>query len=302
MRKLVIDERYETVRLDHYMTDVLGDYSRSQVQRFIEDGSILVNQEVAKANYRLKEDDVINVDISEEDFVLKPIEMDLEVIYEDDYLLIVNKEAGLIVHPSESSKDQETLVNGLLAYTSQLSDLGGELRPGIVHRLDKDTSGLLVVAKTNEAHEKLVEMLKQRDIVREYIAIVHHKFNHQQALVDAPIGRDPHDRKKMTVTHVNSKDAKTYLTLVEEFKDYSILKAKLDSGRTHQIRVHCQYIKHPVVGDEMYGYRNTLEMQGHALHSYHLAFNHPITNEKLDFEIDLPMRMKGILEEIRRQD
>lgn len=301
MRKIIIDEEFEDTRLDQFMTDVLAEYSRTQVQKFIESKDILLNGEKAKSNYRLKEDDVVTYEIEAKSTELQAIKMDLDIVYEDEWLMVVNKPAGLIVHPAPSSLDQVTLVNGLLAYTDKLSDLNGEYRPGIVHRLDKDTSGLLIVAKTNQAHEKLVEMLKKRDIDRQYRALVHHVFNHKQALVDAPIGRDHRNRIRMAVTHVNSKEAKTYISLVDSFSDYSILNAKLDSGRTHQIRVHCQYIKHPIVGDKLYGYKNTIEMEGHALHAYKLAFEHPITQEAMEFEIDIPERMKLVIEELRRQ-
>lgn len=300
MSKIIIEEEFEGTRLDHFMTDFLSEHSRSQIQKFIESGEILVNDDLSKANYRLKENDRITYEIIEEDIEISAKDMDLDIVYEDDHLLIVNKDAGVIVHPSDSSKNKITLVNGLLYHCDNLSDVGGDLRPGIVHRLDKDTSGLLIVAKTNEAHNLLVEMLKNREIDREYFVIVHHRFNHKQALVDAPIGRDPYDRKKMTVTHINSKDAKTYISLIEEFKDYSFLNAKLESGRTHQIRVHCQYIKHPVVGDEVYGYKKTIDMKGHALHAYKLAFKHPITHEEMKFEIGLPERIESVIEEIRR--
>lgn len=301
MHKLRIEEEYEDMRLDQFMTEVLTDYSRTQVQSFIEEKNILVNSLKVKSNYRLKEDDLITYEIEAKNTEVLPIEMDLDIIYEDEHLMVVNKPSGLIVHPAPSSLDQETLVNGLLAYTEKLSDLNGEFRPGIVHRLDKDTSGLIIVAKTNAAHESLVEMLKNRDIGREYTALVHHVFDHKKALIDAPIGRDQRNRIKMTVTHINSKDAKTYISLVDSFSDYSILNAKLDSGRTHQIRVHCQYIKHPVVGDKLYSYKNTIEMEGHALHAYKLEFTHPITGEAMKFEIDLPERMTLVIEELRRQ-
>lgn len=301
MHKFRIEEEHEDLRLDQFMTEFLKDYSRTQVQNFIDNKDILVNNSKVKSNYRLKEDDLITYKIEAKVTELLPIEMDLDIVYEDEYLLVVNKPAGLIVHPAPSTLDQETLVNGLLAYANKLSDLNGEFRPGIVHRLDKDTSGLLIVAKTNEAHAKLVEMLKERDITREYIALVHHVFNHKQALIDAPIGRDQRNRIKMAVTHINSKEAKTHISLEESFGDYSILKAKLDSGRTHQIRVHLKYIEHPIVGDKLYGYKNTVEMEGHALHSYKLEFIHPITNQNMKFEIGLPERINLVIENLRRQ-
>lgn len=301
MNKFIIDLEDENVRLDVFMTEMLSEYSRNQIQNFIEEGHIKVNNSKEKANYRLKEDDHVGYDIPTESFEIEPVKMDLEIVYEDEDILIVNKDAGLIVHPAQSTKDQVTLVHGLLAYTDKLSDIGGSLRPGIVHRLDKDTSGLLIIAKTNESHAKLVDMLKKREINREYKVLVHHNFTHKKALVDAPIGRDHNNRIKMTVTHINGKDAKTQLSLLENFGEYSLLNAKLESGRTHQIRVHLKYIEYPVVGDELYSYRNTIEMKGHALHAYKLEFLHPITQEPMKFEIALPDRMNEVIEDLRRQ-
>ncbi|QIK69877.1 RluA family pseudouridine synthase [Erysipelothrix sp. HDW6C] len=302
MKKLMIDEQFEGMRLDQYMALVLEDYSRNVIQTWIEDGKITVNDKTVKRNHRLKEEDVIAYVITEADTTITPVAMDLDIVYEDDHIMVVNKPKGLIVHPSPSTLNQPTLVHGLLAHTTQLSDCNGELRPGIVHRIDKDTSGLLVVAKTNEAHEILVEDLKQRKISREYLAVVHHPFPHQSATVDAPIGRDPRSRQRMAVTDKNSKEAITHLFLVEKFNDYSILRAKLDTGRTHQIRVHCSYIKHPIVGDQTYSYKNTMDTQGQCLHAFKLKLNHPITKEVLEFECEMPQVMKDAIEEIRRLD
>lgn len=300
MEKITISTHDINKRLDQFMTDMLFEYSRSAIQSWIKDGHILVNNQTSKSNYRLKEDDEVSYTIIEKDLTLHPIPMDLDIVFEDDDILVINKPKGLIVHPSETTLDQETLVHGLLAYTDKLSNVGGELRPGIVHRLDKDTSGLLIVAKTNKAHEKLSESLKKRKITRDYLALVHHVFEHKEAIIDAPIGRDPKQRQRMTVTHINSKDAKTFVFLEEVIGDYSLLKCKLESGRTHQIRVHLEYIKHPVVGDYTYSYKNTLDTQGQCLHAYHLAFEHPITKEALSFTQDIPKVFADTLEMLRR--
>ncbi len=300
MQKITVSEHDVNKRLDQFMTEMLFEYSRSVVQAWIVDGNILVNDKESKSNYRLKENDEISYSIIEKDLTLKPIKMDLDIVYEDEYILVVNKPKGLIVHPSETTLEQETLVHGLIAYTDQLSDVGGELRPGIVHRLDKDTSGLLIVAKTNEAHAALSEALKKREITRDYLALVHHPFAHKEAIIDAPIGRDPKQRQRMTVTHINSKEAKTYVFLEEIIGDYSLLKCKLESGRTHQIRVHLEYIKHPVVGDYTYSYKNTLETEGQCLHAHHLAFEHPITKEALSFTKEVPQVFEDTLEMLRR--
>lgn len=301
MKKIIIDIEDETKRIDQYMTTLLKEYSRNLVQTWITDGKIKVNDSNVKSNYRLKEDDEVSYIIVEEDLTVQPIEMNLDVVYEDDDIMVVNKPKGLIVHPSATTINQPTLVHGLLAHTDKLSDLNGELRPGIVHRLDKDTSGLLIVAKTNAAHEVLVDALKAREITREYMALAHHPFNHKDAIIDAPIGRDVNNRQRMSVTHVNSKEAKTKVTLVENIGDYSLLKCQLESGRTHQIRVHLSYIKHPIVGDNTYSYKNTLDTDGQMLHAYHLEFKHPITKELMSFTQDVPEVFNDTVETIRRE-
>ncbi|NLW15656.1 MAG: RluA family pseudouridine synthase [Erysipelothrix sp.] len=301
MKKIIIDIEDENKRIDQYMTTLLKEYSRNLVQTWITDGKIKVNDSNVKSNYRLKEDDEVSYIIVEEDLTVQPIEMNLDVVYEDDDIMVVNKPKALIVHPSATTINQPTLVHGLLAHTDKLSDLNGELRPGIVHRLDKDTSGLLIVAKTNAAHEVLVDALKAREITREYMALAHHPFNHKDAIIDAPIGRDVNNRQRMSVTHVNSKEAKTKVTLVENIGDYSLLKCQLESGRTHQIRVHLSYIKHPIVGDNTYSYKNTLDTDGQMLHAYHLEFKHPITKELMSFTQDVPEVFNDTVETIRRE-
>ncbi|CAM4172113.1 RluA family pseudouridine synthase [Erysipelothrix inopinata] len=302
MEEIIVNEEFAGIRVDQFLALALQDYSRSTIQSWIDQKKIIVNDEIVKRNYRVKTGDVIRYEILTEDIELVAVPMDLDIVYEDDAIIVVNKPKGLIVHPSASSLNQATLVHGLLAHTKQLSDINGEFRPGIVHRIDKDTSGLLVVAKTNEAHEILVQDLKDRKISREYLALVHHPFEHQSATVDAPIGRDPKNRQRMCVTDQNSKHAVTHLYLVENFREYSILRCKLDTGRTHQIRVHCQYIKHPIVGDQTYSYKNTPDTNGQCLHAYKLSLEHPITREKLTFECELPQEMKDVIEEIRRLD
>lgn len=302
MEEIIVNEEFAGIRVDQFLALALQDYSRSTIQSWIDQKKIIVNDEIVKRNYRVKTGDVIRYEILTEDIELVAVPMDLDIVYEDDAIIVVNKPKGLIVHPSASSLNQATLVHGLLAHTKQLSDINGEFRPGIVHRIDKDTSGLLVVAKTNEVHEILVQDLKDRKISREYLALVHHPFEHQSATVDAPIGRDPKNRQRMCVTDQNSKHAVTHLYLVENFREYSILRCKLDTGRTHQIRVHCQYIKHPIVGDQTYSYKNTPDTNGQCLHAYKLSLEHPITREKLTFECELPQEMKDVIEEIRRLD
>lgn len=302
MEKIKITEEYNKQRLDQVMVMFIDGYSRSTIQEWISNGDVLVNGKEVKSNYKVKTDDIIEYNIIEPVTEITPVEYALDIVYEDDDVMVINKPKGLIVHPSETNVDRFTLVHALKAYTDKLSDLNGPLRPGIVHRLDKDTSGLLLVAKTNEAHEKLVEDLKNHDVNREYYALVHHPFKHEHALVDAPIGRDPRNRQRMAVTDQNSKEAKTHLFLVENFKDYSLLRCQLETGRTHQIRVHCQYIDHPIVGDQTYGYRKSIDVDGQALHAFRIGFNHPITNEYMSFEVDMPQVMKDAIEEVRRTE
>lgn len=300
MSREIIDETNVGLRLDQFIAGVLPEYSRSVIQTWIEDSKITVNGKKVKNNYRLKLNDDVSYSITEQETTLQPMKMDLNIVYEDDHIIVIDKPKGLIVHPSPSTLNQATLVHGLLAHTNTLSDLNGDLRPGIIHRIDKDTSGLMIVAKTNEAHEILVQDLKDRKISREYLALVHHPFKHQSALVDGPIGRDPRNRQRMSVTEKNSKEARTHLYLIENLKEYALLRCKLETGRTHQIRVHCSYIQHPIVGDQTYSYKNTLDTNGQCLHAFKLKFNHPITHEVLEFESEMPEIMKETIENIRR--
>ncbi len=301
MSKVRVEEMDDGSRIDQFMVDELREFSRGQVQKWIVEGDILLNDEVVKNNTRLKEGDIITYKIVEEDLSLIPVKMDLDIVYEDDDIIVLNKEKGMVVHPTPSTLARPTLVHALLAHTDHLSDVNGELRPGIVHRLDKDTSGLMIVAKTNQAHEALSVMLKNREIKREYLALVHHEFVHQNAIIDAPIGRDPKNRQKMAVTHINSKEARTKVALLEKIGEYSLLRCELESGRTHQIRVHLQYIKHPIVGDKTYSYKNTLATDGQCLHAFRLAFKHPISGTEMEFEVEPPACFKEALETIRRE-
>lgn len=296
---VIVENEFENERLDKFLTDILKDLSRSEVQTMVKEGLVLVNHEVTKNNYRLKEEDVVTYELIDKNYEIKPIKMDLDIVYEDEDILVINKPKDLIVHPSPSSLNTPTLVHGLLAYTDHLSDLGGEFRPGIVHRLDKDTSGLLLIAKTNRAHEVLTEDFKAHTVSRKYMAVVHNAFNHGSAIIDAPIGRDPKNRQKMAVTHTNSKEAKTKVYLEEALGDFSRLRCELETGRTHQIRVHLEYIKHPIVGDKTYSYKNTLDTQGQMLHAYQLSFVHPITKEAMSFEAAPPQIFTDVLDTLR---
>ncbi|AMC93870.1 pseudouridine synthase [Erysipelothrix larvae] len=301
MIKLIVELEYDNERLDVFLAQMVENTSRSVIQSWIKKGNVNVNGSPSKANTRLREGDVVQFHVEVVDTTLAPVNMDLDIVYEDDHLLIINKPRDMVVHPSMTTLDRPTLVHGLLAYTDQLSDINGELRPGIVHRIDKDTSGLLVVAKTNEAHEKLVEDLKEHLIKREYMALVHHVMEHQSILVDAPIGRDPKHRQRMAVTDVNSKPATTRMFVIENYaqEDMSLIRCELETGRTHQIRVHCKYINHPIVGDKTYSYRNTPDIGGQWLHAYALTLNHPITGEPLHFEVEIPHQLQAFLDTVR---
>lgn len=289
--EVVVNEKN---RIDKYLA-LNTDYSRSLIQKMIEDGFVKVNGKEVKANYILNENDIINVDesyIKDANITAETIKLD--IVYEDDYLMIINKPSGMVVHPGNGNTSH-TLVNALMGYTNNLSDANGEFRPGIVHRIDKDTSGLIIVAKTNKTHELLAEGFKNKTINREYIALVVGSLNSDTATIDAPIGRDKYDRKKMAVTDNNSKSAITHLKVLKRYRDYTLIKLKLETGRTHQIRVHMKYIGHPVYNDPVYNNPNSTSF-GQFLHSYLVDFNHPITGEHLHFEVPVPKEFQDFLD------
>ena len=283
-------------RLDSYLAEQLEGISRSYLQKLIGDQLILVNQKAVKANYKIKTGDQLLVQIPEAAPIdIQPEPMDLDIVYEDSDLLIVNKPVGLVVHPAHGHYSG-TLVNGLLAHCTDLSGINGKMRPGIVHRIDKDTSGLLMIAKNDLAHQHLAEQLKEHSIKRAYYALVQGVINEPAGLVDAPIGRHEVDRKKMAVTFKNSKEARTHYYVKERFARTTFIECRLETGRTHQIRVHMAYLGHPLVGDPLYGTRkNNLDFPGQALHAYALGFVHPRTGEKLYFEAPLPEHFQTVL-------
>lgn len=280
-------EDQKNIRIDKFLTTQLGDFSRSKVQQLISEGLVLVNEEEIKANYKIENGDTITVTIPEpEEIDIKSEDIPLEIIFEDEDIVIINKTQGMVVHPGAGNPDG-TLVNALLYHIDDLSGINGEIRPGIVHRLDKDTSGILVVAKNDTAHVHLSEQLQNRTVKRTYWAIVHDQIPHEHGTVDAPIGRDPNDRQKFTVIK-DGKEAITHFKVLEHFEKYTFVEISLETGRTHQIRVHFNYIKHPVAGDEIYGPRKTLKGKGQFLHARALEFIHPRINEVMRFEADLP--------------
>lgn len=287
-------------RLDKIVFDVVsGSYSRTQVQRLIETGLVLVNKEEKSSNYRCRKDDLIEVTEPEpENYDVIPVNLNLDIVYEDNCVAVVNKPAGLTVHPGNTIKDA-TLVHGLMYQIKDLSGIGGVMRPGIVHRIDKDTSGLLIVAKNDLAHSNLALQIKEHSFTREYEAVVFGNLKDDSGIVDAPIGRNPKDRKKMCVTLKNSKNALTHYSVITRYKGYTHIRCKLETGRTHQIRVHMAYIGHPVSGDEVYGVKNEkLSFSGQCLHAKKIGFIHPFTKKYLEFDSPLPDYFEQYLQKL----
>lgn len=282
-------------RLDKFLSRHIPDISRSKIQQAVKDGQVLVNGQAVKANYKLKEDDHVRMEYEEEVLELVSEEVPLDIIYEDDTVLVLNKPSGLVVHPAPGHPDG-TLVNRLLAHTSRLSDINGEFRPGIVHRLDKDTSGILVVAKTNQAHEDLAQQFKLNLPLREYAALVHGHMDSPKGTINMPLGRDPHNRIKFAV-QPDGKASVTHFKVEKEFKSLSLLKVQLETGRTHQIRVHLSHIDHPVYGDYLYGSPQKLADDRYCLHAKRIGFRHPVTQEWMEFETELPDFFQKILDE-----
>lgn len=300
MREFIVDETNQLKRLDQVATELLPEFSRSYIQTLINEENIRVNAAPSKANYRVKNGDRIQfTDVEAVDLTLQPVDLKLDIVYEDQDIIVINKPKGLIVHPSASSKNQVTLVNGLLFHCHDLSGINGVNRPGIVHRIDKDTSGLIVVAKTDLAHHDLSEQLKNKTMKRSYYALVHGEFPHAFAKVDAPIGRDEKDRLRMSVSAKNSKHAVTHLQRIETFKDYTLLECHLETGRTHQIRVHLKYIGYPIVGDPKYAGKNEFGLVGQCLHAYQLDLIHPRTREAMVFTAPLPESFESLLAVLR---
>ena len=290
--EIIVNEKGK--RLDVYISENT-EYSRSKVQKLIENENILVNDKKTSSNYITKENDKITISYVEEEITdVMPEKMDLDKVYEDEYLAIINKKSGIVVHPAVGNT-HNTLVNGLLYHFNEISNKN-TIRPGIVHRLDKDTSGLMVVAKNDQVHEKLSNMIKEKKVERKYLALVWGRIMHDKGTIDAPIGRDINNRQKYTVTDINSKDSITHFKVLERLSNVTLIECKLDTGRTHQIRVHMNYIGHPVVNDPVYGNRKIINDFGQMLHSKSIRFVHPITNKELFFEVEPPKEFNEILE------
>ena len=288
----------DNVRLDKYLTDVLEE-SRSQILKMIKSGEVLVNGNSCKSGFSLKKGDVIEVNHLNVDDAIVPEEMDLDIVYEDDDVLVVNKANGVVVHPAPGNY-HGTLVNGLMHYT-KLSSLNGEERPGIVHRIDAYTTGLLMVAKNNKAHAILSLELSKKETYRKYIALVWGKINNDSGTIDAPIGRSLNDRKKMAVI-ASGKNAVTHFKVLKRFNNATLIEVQLETGRTHQIRVHMDYIGHPVVNDPVYGGRKLIDSTGQCLHAKELGFVHPVTGIFMKFDSELPSCFINILNKFEEGD
>ncbi|MEK7015281.1 MULTISPECIES: RluA family pseudouridine synthase [Bacillus] len=297
--QVTVAEEQKSERIDKFVAEINSEWSRSQVQQWIKDAVVTVNGKSVKVNYKVKGNDEITVTIPEpEELDIQPEDMNLEVYYEDADVLVVNKPRGMVVHPAPGHT-KGTLVNGLMHHCTDLSGINGVMRPGIVHRIDKDTSGLLMVAKNDMAHESLVNQLVAKTVTRRYKAIVHGVIPHDKGTIDAPIGRDKKERQSMTVDE-NGKNAVTHFQVLERFKDFTFVECRLETGRTHQIRVHMRYIGYPLAGDPKYGPKKTLDMNGQALHAGILGFDHPRTGEYIEFEAPIPEVFEEALNILRK--
>lgn len=296
----IIEENEVGNRLDKVLCARSEDFSRARIQQLLDQGLIHVNDEIKKNNYKVRCGDEVEIEIPEvKELEAFPQDLNLDIIYEDEDIIVINKPKGMVVHPGAGNPDH-TLVNGLLYHCKDLSGINGVLRPGIVHRIDKDTTGCIVACKNDMAHEAISKQLSNKTCTRDYIAIVHGELPHEYGTIDAPIGRDSRDRQKMTVTDKNARDAVTHFRVEERFKGFTLVSFKLETGRTHQIRVHMQYIGFPIVGDPKYSLRNTRQdTQGQALHAQALTLVHPRTHETMTFEAPLPDYFKALIEEMR---
>ena len=289
----VIDN--DGIRLDKYLMDKL-DVSRSKIQKLVDNENILVNGIKTKSSYVVKLNDTIEIlSMDDEEIDVEAENIELDIVYEDDYLLVVNKPSGMVVHPGNGNYNH-TLVNALMYHCNNLSTVNGSIRPGIVHRIDADTSGLLLVAKNDMAHNDLAKQISEKSVVRKYVCLVHGVINEDSATIDAPIGRDKNNRKKMCVTADNSKDAVTNIRVLERYSSSTLIECSLETGRTHQIRVHMEYINHPVVNDPVYGYNKLDDKDfGQMLHAKEIGFVHPVTHEFMDFKVEPPVKFMEIL-------
>lgn len=293
----------EERRLDKYLSEELDEYSRSYINKLIKDKMIKVNGREVKPKYLVKIDDIIEVEIPEPiELTIEAEDLPIDIIYEDEELAIVNKPKNMVVHPAPGHYTK-TLVNALLYHLDHLSSINGVKRPGIVHRIDKNTTGLLMIAKTNRAHQSLTEQLKEHSTHRVYHCIVHGNIKEDEGVIDLPIGRHPKDRKKMAVIRSNSKNAVTHFKVIERFGDYTYVENRLETGRTHQIRVHMAHKGNPLLGDDVYGPKKSkFNLEGQTLHAKEIGFIHPTLNEKMVFDSELPEYFKKLLEYFRNKN
>lgn len=297
--RLIVPSTYKGTRLDKFVLNEVEDVTRSRIKNLIESGDITVNGDIVKSGYALRIGDIVEVVIDDPiELSLEPYDYPLDIVYEDDYLAVVNKPRGMVTHPAPASPDH-TLVNVLLCRLKNLSDINGVIRPGIVHRLDKDTSGLLVVAKTNEAHISLSSQIANKTCRRTYVALVDGVMKNDEGVIIGNIDRSKKDRKLMTVVKEGGRYAETHYKVLERFPRYTYVEYELKTGRTHQIRVHSKYIGHTLVGDYTYGGSTKLFEDGQLLHAKKLEFNHPITNERMEFYSEIPKVFSDVLEKLR---
>lgn len=300
--KVIVDIEKSGQRLDKYLSVIFPDFSRTKIQDMIKKGNVIVNDRKEKASYKVVENDSIVIVIEQAEAMdVLPENIPLNIVYEDSDVIVVNKPTGMIVHPSAGIYTG-TLVNALLYHCKDLSGINGVQRPGIVHRIDKETSGLLMVAKNDKAHQSLSQQLQDHTVIRRYLALVHGVIPHDYGRIEAPIGRDKNDRKKMCCTDKNAKAAITNFKVVERFADMTLVECRLETGRTHQIRVHMAYIGYPVYGDPQYGKRKDDTTYGQYLHAKILGFVHPSTNEELVFDSELPEFFENKLKELRGEN
>ena len=303
MKEYIVSQEEKGKRLDTYIPSVDTDITRTSAQRLIEDGNILVNGKNAKVSYKIQENDKISVEIPKpKQIELKAQDIPIEIVYEDSDIIVVNKPKGMVVHPANGNPDG-TLVNAIMAICKDsLSGIGGEIRPGIVHRIDKDTSGLLIVAKNDNAHVKMSEQIKNHEVKKTYIALVRGVLKKNEATIDMPIGRSTSDRKKMAVNK-NGKNAITHIKVLKRFDKYTLLQVNIETGRTHQIRVHLSHIGYPIVGDYTYSNgKNEFDVVGQCLHAQKLEFKHPITQKDMCLEAELPQYFKDILDKLKNRE
>ena len=300
MDKIVVD--IDNMRLDAYISKINSNISRTMVQKLIQEGNVFVNGKEKKISYKVQVGDIIEMNIPKpQETNIKPENIPIEIVYEDTDIIVVNKPKGMVVHPANGNPDG-TLVNAVMAICKDsLSGIGGEIRPGIVHRLDKDTSGLLIVAKNDKAHINMSNQIKNREVKKIYIALVRGLVSEDEATINMPIGRSTKDRKKMAIRK-DGKEAVTHFKVLKRYSKYTLLEIKIDTGRTHQIRVHMSEIGHPVVGDMVYSNgKNEFGVEGQMLHAKSLDFKHPVTGEKMHLEAELPPYFKDVLEKLEKE-